>query len=318
MDTSNPSVSTHEALTVLSNNEDTYEVFLLTLLRAYSRNQSAHAVEGATSNDIVPEALNTLSFEQIQCVMTSTSVNYNVVQQILAQREAVGKIAINHGKPAALEGMAGVGSGSGDGSSGSISRDGSGGGGGGVDSSDVGGEERGGKEVGDSCCYNSGDGSSSGSVGGDSEGGVKVVGVSSEGCREESDGGGEIGGVKGEGSGEDGSGGRVGQDVPLGGETPIQAAPATTGNDISSPTAMSQLVQSQSQQPAISIQLTPQQLAQLQAQVSELLLQQSALPPNLSPKQQQALIQSLITQQLNLQQSPQGLGNNASTPPKVH
>ena len=66
----------------------------------------------------------------------------------------------------------------------------------------------------------------------------------------------------------------------------------------------------------LSIKLTPEQLTQLQAQVSELLLQQSVLPPNLSPKQQQALIQSLIAKQLNIQQ-PLVPAKDTTTSPKV-
>ena len=97
MDTSIPSSSVlaYETLTALNSNEDTFEVFLLTLLRAHSANHLGNTVgaEGHVT-DIAPESLSTLTFEQIQSVMTSTSVNYNVVQQILAQKDTLGKPAM--------------------------------------------------------------------------------------------------------------------------------------------------------------------------------------------------------------------------------
>ena len=46
---------------------------------------------GATTDtqiaDISPEALNTLSSDQVQTLVTSNSVNYDVIQQIMAQKQ---------------------------------------------------------------------------------------------------------------------------------------------------------------------------------------------------------------------------------------
>lgn len=212
MDTSTPSCSmiAHETLTALNSNEDTFEVFLLTLLRAHSASQLGNASEGDIV-DIAPESLSTLTFEQIQSVMTSTSVNYNVVQQILAQKETLGK-------PATMD----------------------------VDT---------GQKLGEAV-------SGEGNVSSDS-GGV---------CS----------------SAEDSSQGQAG---PLPPQAQLGAG--------------------------LSIKLTAEQLTQLQAQVSELLLQQSVLPPNLSPEQQQALVQSLIAKQLNIQQPMVPVKDTTTTSPKV-
>ena len=107
MDTSIPSSSVlaYETLTALNSNEDTFEVFLLTLLRAHSANHLGNTAEGHVT-DIAPESLSTLTFEQIQSVMTSTSVNYNVVQQILAQKDTLGKPAMAVSDERKLEGEA--------------------------------------------------------------------------------------------------------------------------------------------------------------------------------------------------------------------
>ena len=205
MDTSIPSSSVlaYETLTALNSNEDTFEVFLLTLLRAHSANHLGNTAEGHVT-DIAPESLSTLTFEQIQSVMTSTSVNYNVVQQILAQKDTLGKPAMAVSDERKLEGEAA-----------------------------------------------SSEGDSNGDRIGGSGGGVSS-------------------------SGEESGQGQVGGPSSPPPTLPPQGPQSVAG---------------------LSIKLTPEQLTQLQAQVSELLLQQSVLPPNLSPKQQQALIQSLIAKQ---------------------
>ena len=139
MDTSIPSSSVlaYETLTALNSNEDTFEVFLLTLLRAHSANHLGNTAEGHVT-DIAPESLSTLTFEQIQSVMTSTSVNYNVVQQILAQKDTLGKPAMAVSDERKLEGEAAS-------SEGDSNGDRIGGSGGGVSSS---GEESGQGQVG--------------------------------------------------------------------------------------------------------------------------------------------------------------------------
>ncbi len=59
------------------------------------------------------------------------------------------------------------------------------------------------------------------------------------------------------------------------------------------------------------VQITPQQLKLLQTQVNELLLSQHVtLPSDLSPEQQQQLIQTLLLRQLQVQQS--GVGESIS------
>ena len=214
--TSSCSMTAHETLTALNSNEDTFEVFLLTLLRAHSASQLGNTAEGDIMN-IAPESLSSLTFEQIQSVMTSTSVNYNVVQQILAQKETLGK-------PATMD----------------------------VDDE----QQLRGEAVG-------------------GEGDSKIVSSVS-------------GGVSS--SGEESSQGQIG---PL---PPTQAQLGAAG---------------------LSIKLTADQLTQLQAQVSELLLQQSVLPTNLSPIQQQAFVQSLIAKQLNIQQQPMVPVKNLTASPKV-
>ena len=171
----------------------------------------------------IPESLSTLTFEQIQSVMTSTSVNYNVVQQILAQKDTLGKPAMAVSDERKLEGEAA-----------------------------------------------SSEGDSNGDRIGGSGGGVSS-------------------------SGEESGQGQVGGPSSPPPTLPPQGPQSVAG---------------------LSIKLTPEQLTQLQAQVSELLLQQSVLPPNLSPKQQQALIQSLIAKQLNIQQ-PLVPAKDTTTSPKV-
>ena len=90
--TSSPSHEPHLAVTPLDGNDDTFEMLLLALLRAHSRNQLGYTGEGGgeSPSGIAPEALNTLSFEQLHRLMTSTSMNFNVVQQILSQKEGQG------------------------------------------------------------------------------------------------------------------------------------------------------------------------------------------------------------------------------------
>lgn len=54
------------------------------LLRAYARNT------GADNEEISPEALSTLSQDQLQSLVTSNTVHYDVIQQILIQKQKDG------------------------------------------------------------------------------------------------------------------------------------------------------------------------------------------------------------------------------------
>lgn len=76
-------------LSALDDTNDTFETFLLGLLKCHTMDQmrlSCAVEDSAQEVDISPESLNTLSQEQVHALVTSNSVNYDVVQQILAQR----------------------------------------------------------------------------------------------------------------------------------------------------------------------------------------------------------------------------------------
>lgn len=84
------------SLTSLDENQDTFETFLLCLLHAFTRNQreeeAGSRVElnvslGSGFLEISPSALSSLSPEQVQTLLTSNSVNYDAVQQIMAQKQ---------------------------------------------------------------------------------------------------------------------------------------------------------------------------------------------------------------------------------------
>ncbi len=81
--------SVSPALTPLDRTHDNFEALLLKLLQAYTM-QSSQPSENASgsassSANISGEALDTLSPAQISALITSNSVNYEVIQQILAQ-----------------------------------------------------------------------------------------------------------------------------------------------------------------------------------------------------------------------------------------
>lgn len=88
MDTT-PSVINADVITPhiaqLDVSHDTFETLLITLLRSHSRDRLGNQDNG-DSMEIAPEALDTLSSEQIHSLVTSSSVNYLVIQQILTQR----------------------------------------------------------------------------------------------------------------------------------------------------------------------------------------------------------------------------------------
>lgn len=95
MDTSNSHqqpedslTSNSPTLTALDKTHDNFEALLLCLLQAYTtRNQPGNlSILGGAP--ISGAALDTLSSEQITALITSNSVNYEVIQQILAQQKS--------------------------------------------------------------------------------------------------------------------------------------------------------------------------------------------------------------------------------------
>lgn len=85
-----------QTLVSLSSASDCYESFLLNLLKVYTQNRmDSAAVKEAeaesnsifTIDSISPEAINSLSQDQVQSLVTSSSINYDVIHQILAYRQ---------------------------------------------------------------------------------------------------------------------------------------------------------------------------------------------------------------------------------------
>ena len=79
-------------LTPLDRTHDNFEALLLLLLRAYTKNHASITLSSQAGNipgevGISGEALDTLSSEQISALITSNSVNYEVIQHILAQQK---------------------------------------------------------------------------------------------------------------------------------------------------------------------------------------------------------------------------------------
>ncbi len=84
-------------ITTLDGQADTFESFLLCLLRAFTKQHQllikpndgheAEQPETEKGTEISPEALNTLSSDQVTTLVTSNSVNFDVVQQILTQKQ---------------------------------------------------------------------------------------------------------------------------------------------------------------------------------------------------------------------------------------
>lgn len=85
--------SVFPVLTPLDRTHDNFEALLLLLLRAYTTqnhtsNTSSSLISSITGDfGISGEALDTLSSEQISALITSNSVNYEVIQHILAQQK---------------------------------------------------------------------------------------------------------------------------------------------------------------------------------------------------------------------------------------
>lgn len=74
----------HFLLAALEPTRDSFETILVCLLRAYARNT------GADNEEISGEALSTLSQDQLQSLVNSNTVHYDVIQQILAQKQKDG------------------------------------------------------------------------------------------------------------------------------------------------------------------------------------------------------------------------------------
>lgn len=100
MDTTPPSSEERVELTSLNQEQDTFETILLQLLQTFTNNQRQSKakssliengclpLDGAcpTKVNISAEALSTLSPEQVMALVTSNSVNYEVIQQIRTQK----------------------------------------------------------------------------------------------------------------------------------------------------------------------------------------------------------------------------------------
>ena len=103
---SSVNVSDCPSVTRLDSSVDTFETCLIHLLQAYTANQRGSPVSPTSSDstplslvsggggggafpsfDISPESLNSLSSEQVSTLVTSNSVNYEVIQQIMAQKQ---------------------------------------------------------------------------------------------------------------------------------------------------------------------------------------------------------------------------------------
>ena len=94
MDTSTE--PTTPILTSLDRSMDNFESLLLVLLRAHTvqtQPESSPPPPGEPSVPISGKALDTLSAEQIKALITSNSVNYEVIQQILAEQRGRPAIA---------------------------------------------------------------------------------------------------------------------------------------------------------------------------------------------------------------------------------
>lgn len=83
-DSSGPALPT---LTSLDKTQDNFESLLLLLLQAYTTQHCPGNLSILGGAPISGEALDTLSPEQITALITSNSVNYEVIQQILAQQK---------------------------------------------------------------------------------------------------------------------------------------------------------------------------------------------------------------------------------------
>ena len=95
-----PSSGERAGLTSLNQEQDTFETVLLQLLQTFTHHQRLSITQNETIKppqngispggvDISAEALSTLSPEQVMALVTSNSVNYEVIQQIRAQKQGL-------------------------------------------------------------------------------------------------------------------------------------------------------------------------------------------------------------------------------------
>lgn len=90
-------------LTNLSEGQDTFETVLLLLLQTFTSHQRETLSKDTSKEsgkvpikfDISTEALNCLSAEQVMALVTSNSVNYEVIQQILAKKRKYDDSKVN-------------------------------------------------------------------------------------------------------------------------------------------------------------------------------------------------------------------------------
>lgn len=78
-------------LASLDATQDTFETFLLLLLKSFTsqqRKDSDISLHPSDSGDISVQALDTLSSEQVQVLTTSSSVNYDTINQIRQRQQA--------------------------------------------------------------------------------------------------------------------------------------------------------------------------------------------------------------------------------------
>lgn len=106
METENQSPQSSESrdpvwptLTSLDKTQDNFESLLLLLLQAYTTQNCPGKPSILGGAPISGEALDTLSPEQITALITSNSVNYEVIQQILAQQKGRPSVAGRFNSP---------------------------------------------------------------------------------------------------------------------------------------------------------------------------------------------------------------------------
>ena len=80
-------------VTQLDKDSDTFESLLLELLKSYSLEQHPDNSSNSQTNQIIPEALDTLSSEQINRIITSSSVHYQSIQHVLKMKKEAGYLA---------------------------------------------------------------------------------------------------------------------------------------------------------------------------------------------------------------------------------
>ena len=112
------SMSESPSLTELDSSKDNFETCLIQLLQAYTNTQRGSSSSPSSSDstpqtvggggqgyvcfDISPESLSSLSSEQVSSLVTSNSINYEVIHQIMTQKQGY------HGIPRGVGGAFGA------------------------------------------------------------------------------------------------------------------------------------------------------------------------------------------------------------------